>query len=269
MSAHRRHAVYGGSPSTKWARAAQGRNGGPATKYKAAKMSDENGQKLRRPGSVLPGRSRDTWNGISDRVVYVVDDDDRVRAALEDLLASCGYSAQTFASATEFIGKADAQRPSCLVLDVDLPDINGLELQRQLSHEAHPPIVFITGHGDIPSSVRAMKEGAVDFLPKPFSQDQLLTAIEAALARDRSARAANAKVERLRARYALLTPRERETLPLIVSGLRNKQAAAVLGISLVTTQIHRGNIMRKMQAGSLSDLVRMSETLQIPQHKEE
>jgi FixJ family two-component response regulator len=215
---------------------------------------------------MLPGRPGETWSRIPDHVIYVVDDDDRVRTSLEDLLASRGYSTQTFASATDFIGTARPDLPSCLVLDVELPDVNGLELQRRLSHAAHPPIVFITGHGNIPSSVRAMKDGAVDFLPKPFSQEQLLTAIEAALARDRLARAASAEIERLRARYAVLTPRERETLPLIVSGLRNKQAAALLGISLVTIQIHRGNIMRKMQAASLSDLVRMSETLQIPRH---
>jgi FixJ family two-component response regulator len=229
-------------------------------------MSDGKTEKPRRPGTILPGRPGETWTEVSDHVIYVVDDDDRVRASLEDLLASRGYSTQTFASATEFIGKARSDLPSCLVLDVELPDVNGLELQRRLSHSAHPPIVFITGHGDIPSSVRAMKDGAIDFLPKPFSQEQLLTAIESALARDRSARAASAEIERLRARYAVLTPRERETLPLIVSGLRNKQAAALLGISLVTIQIHRGNIMRKMQAGSLSELVRMSETLQIPRH---
>jgi FixJ family two-component response regulator len=227
-------------------------------------MRDEKTQKVPRPGSVLPGRPRDTRDATSNHVIYVVDDDDRVRAALENLLASCGYVAQTFASATEFIGKKKPDLPSCLILDVELPDINGLELQRQLSCGAHPPIVFITGHGDIPSSVRAMRDGAIDFLPKPFSQEQLLTAIELALARDRIARAASAAIERLRIRYDSLTPRERQTLPLIVSGLRNKQAAAVLGISLVTIQIHRGNIMRKMQAGSLSDLVRMSEALQIP-----
>jgi FixJ family two-component response regulator len=229
-------------------------------------MPDEKPQNLRRPGSLLPGRDRAASQAASDHVVYVVDDDDRVRAALEDLLASCGYNAQSFASGTEFVNKARAGLPSCLVLDVELPDINGLDLQRQLSREVHPPIVFITGHGDIPSSVRAMKDGAVDFLPKPFSEEQLLAAIESALARDRLARTANAEMEQLRTRYGSLTPRERETLPLIVSGLRNKQAAAVLGISLVTIQIHRGNVMRKMQAGSLSDLVRMSQTLQIPRY---
>jgi FixJ family two-component response regulator len=229
-------------------------------------MPDDKSRNLRRPGSDLPGRSRSTPDGIYDHVVYVVDDDDRVRAALEDLLASCGYHAQTFGSATEFVGKVRPAIPSCLVLDVELPDINGLDLQRQLSRDLHPPIVFITGHGDIPSTVRAMRDGAVDFLPKPFSDEHLLAAIESALARDRAARAANAEVEQLRTRYSSLTPRERETLPLIVSGLRNKQAAAVLGISLVTIQIHRGNVMRKMQARSLSELVRMSETLQIPRY---
>jgi FixJ family two-component response regulator len=152
------------------------------------------------------------------------------------------------------------------VLDLELPDTNGLDLQGQLAGTAHPPIVFITGHGDIPSTVRAMKAGAVDFLPKPCREEQLLAAVEAALAYDRRARAQNAELSRLRALYDTLTPRERDVLPLVVSGLRNKQAAAVLGISLITTQIHRGNIMRKMQAGSLSDLVRIAEKLQIPRH---
>jgi FixJ family two-component response regulator len=152
------------------------------------------------------------------------------------------------------------------VLDVELPDINGLDLQGQLAGTAHPPIVFITGHGDIPSTVRAMKAGAVDFLPKPCREEQLLAAVEAALASDRCARAENAELSELRSLYDTLTPRERDVLPLIVSGLRNKQAAAVLGISLVTIQIHRGNIMRKMRAGSLSDLIRISEKLQIPRH---
>jgi FixJ family two-component response regulator len=201
-----------------------------------------------------------------DHVIYVVDDDPGVRDALADLLASCQYNVCTFASAAEFI---DLPRPAvagCLVLDLELPDINGLELQRRLASEAHPPIVFITGHGDIPSSVRAMKAGAVDFLPKPFSEQQLLAAVESGLAHDRRARAEQAELEQLRATYSTLTPRERETLPMIVGGLRNKQTAGLLGISLVTMQIHRSNIMRKMRAGSLSDLVRMSEKLQIPRY---
>jgi FixJ family two-component response regulator len=233
----------------------------------AVEMADDARHNLGRPLQVLTsGNHADPSEHLSDHIVYVVEDDHRVRAALDDLLASCGYNAQTFGSAAEFIAHARPSLPGCLVLDIELPDINGLELQRQLADQAHPPIVFITGHGDIPSSVRAMKAGAVDFLPKPFSEEQLLAAVNSALARDRKARTVNAELQRLRARHAMLTPRERETLRLIVSGLRNKQAAAVLGISLVTIQIHRGNIMRKMQAGSLSDLVRMSETLQIPRY---
>ncbi len=201
-----------------------------------------------------------------DHVVYVVDDDLGLREALTDLLASRGYHARTFASAAEFIGVQKPSVAGCLVLDIELPDINGLDLQRQLAAEAHPPIVFITGHGDIPSSVRAMKAGAVDFLPKPFSEEQLFAAVENALNRDRHARAAHDELARVRALYATLTQRQREALPLIVSGLRSKQAAAVLGISLVTMQIHRGNIMRKMHSGSLSDLVRKAEKLQIAPH---
>jgi FixJ family two-component response regulator len=201
-----------------------------------------------------------------DHIIYVVDDDPRVREALGDLLASCGYNAQIFSSAAEFIAAPKQCVAGCLILDVELPDINGLDLQKQLAGEAHPPIVFITGHGNIPSSVCAMKAGAVDFLPKPFSEDQLLSAVDSALANDRRARAANTELDQLRAKYATLTPRERETLPLIVSGLRYKQAAAVLGISLVTMKIHRRNIVRKMRARSRSDLVRMSEKLQIPQY---
>jgi len=237
-----------------------------APEYRADEMPDEKTQDMHRPGGELPGRPGTKSEPSCDHIVYVVDDDDRVRSALENLLASCGYNTRTFASATDFVGITRPELTSCLVLDVELPDINGLDLQRQLSADTHPPIVFITGHGNIPSSVRAMKGGAVDFLPKPFSEEQLLAAIEAALARDRVARTANAQVAQLRSRYESLTPRERETLPLIVSGLRNKQAAAVLGISLVTIQIHRGNVMRKMSAGSLSELVRMSETLQVPRY---
>jgi FixJ family two-component response regulator len=195
-----------------------------------------------------------------------VDDDERIRVALENLLASWGFDTRCFASASEFIAATRSDKAACLVLDVELPDINGLDLQRKLSADPNLPIVFITGHGDIPSSVRAMKDGAVDFLPKPFTEEELLTAIRSALSRSESARSANEKLARLRRLYDSLTPRERDTFPLIVSGLRNKQAAAVLGISLVTIQIHRGNVMRKMQAGSLSDLVRMAEALQIPRH---
>jgi FixJ family two-component response regulator len=223
--------------------------------------SQDNSLSRKRPISRRDGKASDA---IPDHVVYVVDDDPSVRAALGEFLASCRYNTRVFASAAAYIESTRPSVPGCLVLDIELPDINGLDLQSQLADTAHPPIVFITGHGDVPSSVRAMKAGAVDFLPKPCSEEQLLAAIETALARDRRTRAVTAQLDRLRSLYDTLTPREREVLPLIVSGLRNKQAAAVLGISLVTTQIHRGNIMRKMQAGSLSDLVRMAEKLQIP-----
>jgi FixJ family two-component response regulator len=218
-----------------------------------------------RPNETAICRRREqTSQRPPDHFVYVVDDDPRVREALGDLLASCGYNAQTFASAAEFFAAPQQSVAGCLILDVELPDINGLDLQKQLAGEAHPPIVFITGRGNISSSVCAMKAGAVDFLQKPFSEDQLLSAVNAALVHDRRAKAANIELDQLRAKYATLTPRERETFPLIVTGLRYKQAAAVLGISLVTMKTHRRNIVRKMRARSRSDLVRMSEKLQIP-----
>ena len=202
-------------------------------------------------------------NGL-DQMVYVIDDDLCMREAIQDLLSSCGFRATLFGSAVEYIGCEKFDVPSCLILDIELPDINGLDLQSQLAEAQHPPIVFITGHGDIPSSVRAMKAGAIDFLPKPFSREQILTAINAAFDHDRRRRAVAHDLHRLGGRYLSLTPREREVLPLIVSGLLNKEAAAQLGISLVTLQIHRGNVMRKMVADSLSDLVRMSTKLGIP-----
>ena len=154
--------------------------------------------------------------------------------------------------------------PACLILDVELPDINGLEFQKQLSYDAHPPIVFITGHGDIPSSVRAIQGGAVDFLTKPVGENDLIAAIWAAIDRDRIQRSARAELAELGRRLAALTPREREVLPLVVSGLLNKQAAAELGISEITIEMHRSKIMQKMQAASLADLVRIAEKLQIP-----
>ncbi len=152
--------------------------------------------------------------------------------------------------------------PACLVLDVHLPDINGLDLQSQTASGAHPQIVFITGHGDIPTSVRAIKAGAVDFLTKPLREADLIRAIRAAIAQDRAARLERADLSELRRRQACLTPRERDVLPLVVSGLLNKQAAAELGISEVTLQIHRSRIMRKMEAGSLAELVRMAGKLE-------
>jgi FixJ family two-component response regulator len=199
-----------------------------------------------------------------DDIVFVVDDDFRLREALHELLTSNGMHAVTFGSAAEFLDYSKPDLPACLILDVDLPDMNGLDLQSQLAPDNHPPIVFITGHGDVPSSVRALKAGAVDFLMKPFSDSDLLGAIEAAIAKDRDARRRRGEIGVLQQRFAALTPREREVLPLVVSGLLNKQAAAELGISEVTLQIHRGKIMHKMEAQSLAELVRMAGALEIP-----
>ncbi|MER8451657.1 response regulator [Mesorhizobium sp. M1428] len=199
-----------------------------------------------------------------EQIVFIVDDDQRIREALSELLVSHGMRAIAFGSAGEYINADKPDLPACLILDVELPDINGLDLQRQIAVGGHPPIVFITGHGDIPSSVRAIKHGAVDFLTKPFSDADLMTAIHAAIAQDREQRSQRAGLGVLKQRYLELTPREREVLPLVVSGLLNKQAAAELGISEVTLEIHRRNVMQKMGAASLADLVRMAERLEIP-----
>lgn len=199
-----------------------------------------------------------------DHIVFIVDDDARIREALSELLASHGSHALAFASAGQYIDAHKPDLPACLVLDVELPDINGLELQSRIAGGDHPPIVFITGHGDIPSSVRAIKRGAVDFLTKPFSDADLMAAIRAALDRDRATRTQRAELTVLQQRYLDLTPREREVLPLVISGLLNKQAAAELGISEVTLQIHRRKVMQKMAAASLADLVRFAERLRIP-----
>lgn len=197
-------------------------------------------------------------------LIIIVDDDFRVRESLSELLASRHLDSVTFDSAAGYLRFGNPGVPSCLVLDVSLPDINGLELQNTLAPTQHPPIVFISGHGDIPSSVRAMKAGAVDFLTKPINEEDLFQAIESALRRDRESRNNRAELAKLEERYASLTPREREVLPLVVSGLLNKQAAGELGISEVTLQIHRGKVMQKMRARSIADLVRMAERLNIP-----
>ncbi|HWZ70431.1 MAG TPA: response regulator [Casimicrobiaceae bacterium] len=199
-----------------------------------------------------------------DPIVFIVDDDRRICEALSELLSTFDLHAVTFGSAAEYIAYPKLDVPACLILDVELPDINGLDLQSQTAQGNHPPIVFITGHGDIPTSVRAIKAGAVDFLTKPFSEADLMRAIHAAIAQDRDARRKRTELAELRQRLMSLTPREREVLPLIVSGLLNKQAAAELGISEVTLQIHRGKIMQKMRAGSLAELVRMAGMLEIP-----
>jgi len=198
-----------------------------------------------------------------DQIVYVVDDDARVCEAICDLLASADIEALSFGSVAEYTAFARPDLPACLILDLELPDINGLEFQKQAAQADHPPIVFITGHGDIPSSVRAIKGGAVDFLTKPFADERLLEATRGAIAADRDARRVRAELAGLKARLATLTPREREVLPLVVSGLLNKQAAQELGISETTLEIHRGKIMRKMEAASLADLVRIAGKLGI------
>jgi FixJ family two-component response regulator len=199
-----------------------------------------------------------------DHIVLIVDDDRRIRDSLTTLLSSYDMHAVAFASAAAFLAYPPLDVPACLILDVELPDINGLELQSRIAEGRHPHVVFVTGHGDIPSSVRAIKAGAVDFLTKPFTESDLMRAIRAALALNRDARHKNAELDELRRRLSTLTPREREVLPLIASGLLNKQAAAHLGISEVTLQIHRGHIFKKMSAGSLADLVRKAGMLEIP-----
>ena len=202
---------------------------------------------------------------ITERpVVFVVDDDSRVRDALSSLLASAGLDVAVFASATEFLEADKPDAPACLVLDLELPDINGLELQKELAEREAPPIVFITGHGDIPSSVKAMKAGAVEFLCKPFGDEELLQAIDAAVALDRTARSTRSAHADLRRRYKRLTPREREVLTYVVAGFANKRTAGELGTSEVTIGVHRGQIMRKMGARSLAELVRFADTLGIP-----
>ncbi len=199
-----------------------------------------------------------------EHIVFIVDDDERIREALVELLGSNGLRAAAFGSAGDYVGACKPDIAACLILDIELPDINGLDLQKQIAAGDHPPIVFITGHGDIPSSVQAIKQGAVDFLTKPFSEAELLAAVHAAIAQDAVARVQRADLAMLERRYADLTSRERDVLPLVVSGLLNKQAAAELGISEVTLQLHRRNVMQKMGAASLADLVRIAQRLEIP-----
>jgi FixJ family two-component response regulator len=199
-----------------------------------------------------------------EHIVFVVDDDRGVRESLLALLSSFDIHAIAFGSAAEYLAYPKPAVPACLILDVELPDLNGLELQSRIADGPHPHIVFITGHGDIPSSVRAIKAGAVDFLTKPFKEADLMRAIDSALALNRDAERTRAEFDDLRRRLSTLTPRELDVLPLIASGLLNKQAAAELGISEVTLQIHRGNLMKKMGAGSLADLVRMAGMAEIP-----
>lgn len=196
-------------------------------------------------------------------IVFVVDDDHRVREALSSLISSAGLRVAVYGSAAEFLESEKPDAPACLVLDLQLPGTSGLELQQQLLTGDTPPIVFISGHGDIPSSVRAMKAGAIEFLTKPFDDQELLRAIRTALDQDRVARQKRSELSELQKRYALLTPREREVLPFVVAGFPNKLTAADLGTAEITIGVHRGQIMRKMAAQSLAELIRMADRLGI------
>lgn len=196
-------------------------------------------------------------------MIFVVDDDFRIREALSSLISSLGMQVAVFGSASEFLEFEKPDCPACLVLDLELPGGSGLELQKELASRNAPPIVFITGHGDIPSSVRAMKAGAIEFLPKPFEEEELIRALEAGITLDRANREKRSALAELQRQYSALTPREREVLPFVVAGFANKATAATLGTSEITIGVHRGAIMRKMGARSLAELVRMADQLGI------
>ena len=204
----------------------------------------------------------------ADAVVFIVDDDAAVRRSLENLIRSVGLRAETFASAQEFLSSKRPDAPGCLVLDVRLPGLSGLDLQKRMAEaDTEIPIIFITGHGDIAMTVQAMKGGAVEFLTKPFREQELLDAVQQALERDSQARRQREEIRVLRRRFASLTPREQEVMVLVVAGLANKQIAGELGASETTVKIHRHHVMEKMGAGSLADLVRMADKLRTPTPK--
>jgi len=196
-------------------------------------------------------------------IVFVVDDDISVREALEGLISYVGWKVETFSSAEAFLARPRVLAPNCLILDLSLPDLNGLALQERLVDRIDMPIIFVTGYGDIPTTVRAMKAGAVEFLTKPIADDTLLNAIERALRRSEDMLRTEAEVDRLQDRYESLSRREQEVMALVVSGLMNKQVAGRLGISEITVKAHRGKVMRKMEAGSLADLVKMATRLRV------
>jgi FixJ family two-component response regulator len=199
-----------------------------------------------------------------DAVIAIVDDDPSVREGVESLIRSSGWRAKTFASAQEFLARPRTEAPNCLILDLQLPGLTGLDLQKQMADVGlEIPIVFLTGHGNIPASVRAMKAGAVEFLTKPFDDEELLHAIQEAIERDRRNRQQHTEMHELQVRYESLTVREQEVMQQVVSGLLNKQVAAELNITELTVKVHRGQVMRKMRADSLADLVRMADKLGI------
>jgi FixJ family two-component response regulator len=208
------------------------------------------------------GQLESSGMALSTSIVFVVDDDISVRESLELFIRNEGWEPKTFASAQEFLDHPRATVPSCLILDISLPGLNGLELQKRIARErTDMPIIFITGHGDVPKTVQAMKAGAVEFLTKPFSDDALLSAIRQALERSRLVLSREADMKALRDRYVSLTPRERQVMALVVSGLLNKQVGGELGISEITVKAHRGKVMEKMKADSLADLVKMASRL--------
>ena len=200
--------------------------------------------------------------------VFIIDDDRGIRQSIQDLVESVGLRAESFATGGEFLNRKRTNDPSCLVLDVRLPQMSGLDFQRQLAETGMQiPIIFVTAHGDVPMSVRALKSGAVEFLTKPFRDQDLLDAIQQALERDRAERDRQAEIHDLQERYDALTAREQQVMALVVSGMLNKQIASEIGASEATVKIHRGNVMRKMKAGSVVDLVRMADKLKLSTRK--